>query len=85
MAVSDTQHNLCRENSVFIGEVACTIGFFGDVANGFDSYSAACPFGGLKNIVFLLYFAVKSVFNMDEKQMSVVQRDQGIIREMFCV
>ena len=66
------EHYFCRENTIFIGEVTGTSVFVGNVADRFDSYSVSRAFGGLENIVFLLYFAIEGVLHMDQKQMIMV-------------
>ena len=42
------------------------------MADGFDSYAVSGAFGGLENIVFLLYFAIEGIFYMNQKQMIMV-------------
>ena len=42
------------------------------MADGFDSYAVSGAFGGLENIVFLLYFAIEGVLHMDQKKMIMV-------------
>ena len=42
------------------------------MADRFDSYAVSGAFGGLENIVFLLYFAIEGVLHMDQKQMIMV-------------
>ena len=70
--VSDAEHNFCREYSVFVCETAGTAIFFYGMADGFNSDSTSCTFGGLENIVFLLYFAIEGVLHMNQKQMIMV-------------
>ena len=62
----------CRENTIFIGKVTGTAVFVDNVADRFDSYAVSRAFGGLENIVFLLYFAIEGVLHMDQKQMIMV-------------
>ena len=66
------EHYFCRENTIFIGKVTGTAVFVGNVADRFDSYSVSGVFGGLENIVFLLYFAIEGVFHMNQKEMIMV-------------
>ena len=42
------------------------------MADGFDSYAVSGAFGGLENIVFLLYFAIEGILHMDQKEMIMV-------------
>ena len=42
------------------------------MADGFDSYAVSGAFGGLENIVFLLYFTIEGVLHMDQKEMIMV-------------
>ena len=53
-------------------KTACTAVFVDNVADRFDSYSVSRVFGGLENIVFLLYFAIEGIFHMDQKEMIMV-------------
>ena len=53
-------------------KTACTAVFVDNVADRFDSYSVSGVFGGLENIVFLLYFAIEGIFHMDQKEMIMV-------------
>ena len=53
-------------------ETAGTAIFFYGMADGFNSDSTSCTFGGLENIVFLLYFAIEGVLHMNQKQMIMV-------------
>ena len=46
------EHYSGRENTIFIGKVTDTAVFFGNVADGFDSYTISGALGGLENIVF---------------------------------
>ena len=55
-----------------IGKVTGTSVFVGNVADRFDSYAVAGAFGGLENIVFLLYFAIEGVLHMNQKEMIMV-------------
>ena len=66
------EHYFCRENTIFIGKVTRTAVFVGNVADRFDSYSVSGVFGGLENIVFLLYFAIEGILHMDQKEMIMV-------------
>ena len=42
------------------------------MADRFDSYAVSGAFGGLENIVFLLYFAIEGVLHMNQKEMIMV-------------
>lgn len=42
------------------------------MADRFDSYAVSGAFGGLENIVFLLYFAIEGVFHINQKEMIMV-------------
>ena len=66
------EHYFGRENTIFIGKVTGFAVFVGDVADGFDSYAVSGAFGGLENIVFLLYFAIEGVFHINQKEMIMV-------------
>ena len=66
------EHYFGRENTIFIGKITGTAVFVGNVADGFDSYAVSGAFGGLENIVFLLYFAIEGVLHMDQKEMIMV-------------
>ena len=66
------EHYFCRENTIFIGKVTDTAVFVGNVADGFDSYAVSGAFGGLENIVFLLYFSIEGILHMDQKEMIMV-------------
>ena len=58
--------------TIFIGKVTGAAVFVGNVADRFDSYSVSGVFGGLENIVFLLYFAIEGILHMDQKEMIMV-------------
>ena len=68
------EHYFGRENTIFIGKVTSTAVFVGNVADGFDSYAVSGAFGGLENIVFLMYFAIKGILHMNQKQMCIRDR-----------
>ena len=53
-------------------KTACTAVFVDNVADRFDSYAVSGVFGGLENIVFLLYFAIEGILHMDQKEMIMV-------------
>ena len=53
-------------------KTACTAVFVDNVADRFDSYAVSGVFGGLENIVFLLYFAIEGILRMDQKEMIMV-------------
>ena len=42
------------------------------MADGFDSYAVSGAFGGLENIVFLLYFTIEGILHMNQKQVIMV-------------
>ena len=42
------------------------------MADRFDPYAVSGVFGGLENIVFLLYFAIEGILHMNQKQMIMV-------------
>ena len=54
-------------------ETAGTAIFFYGMADGFNSDSTSCTFGGLENIVFLLYRTIEKKYppdtELDEKKM----------------
>ena len=42
------------------------------MADRFDSYAVSGAFGGLENIVFLLYFTIEGILHMNQKQVIMV-------------
>ena len=66
------EHYFGRKNTIFIGKVTGTAVFCGNVADRFDSYAVSGAFGGLENIVFLLYFTIEGILHMNQKQVIMV-------------
>ena len=63
---------MAEKNTIFIGKVTGTAVFGGNVADRFDSYAVSGAFGGLENIVFLLYFTIEGILRMNQKQVIMV-------------